>query len=141
MEFDHIGYVVEDINAYVAEFLKPVLRPLGVSPTYEDSIQHVRVAFAELNGGVTLELIEPAGPDSPVSQVLKRRQGGVAHLCFAVDDLAEEIAAMRSHGCLVFANPVPAVAFAGRQIAFVLTPQCDIIELVEKKSQVQTKDD
>jgi hypothetical protein len=48
-----------------------------------------------------------------------------------VDDLDDQIKRFRGKGCLPLGKPVPAAAFNGRRIVFLLTPQRDLIELLE----------
>jgi len=93
----------------------------------------VRVAFVTLNGGARIELIEPIDDTSPVSRFLTDRRGGLYHVCYSTDSLEESIADFRGRRCMLFSGPTPAAAFDGRRIAFMLTPQRDIVELVERK--------
>ena len=79
---------------------------------YEDPIQRVRVAFVG-----ELELVEPCGEDSPVAEVL--------------DNLESAIERARAERCLLISEPQPAVAFAGRRIAFLMTPKYLLVEYVE----------
>jgi len=67
-----------------------------------------------------IELVEPAGAESPVQNFLKRG-GGLHHLCYEVDSLTAQLQLSRSLGGLIVRQPMPAVAFGGRQIAWVYT--------------------
>lgn len=134
MRFHHIGYAVADIQSYVEEFLAPLFAPLHVTEKVSDPIQQVSVCFAEMPGGVLIELVEPLGDKSPVHSVIGSRRGGLYHLCYEVDDLDAELARFRRMRCLPLGKPVPAVAFDGRRIVFLITPQRDLIELVEAAS-------
>jgi methylmalonyl-CoA/ethylmalonyl-CoA epimerase len=127
----HIGYAVADAARYLETFLVPLLGRLEVGPTYEDPIQKVRVTFVNVPPGSLIELVEPLGEESPVSRVIGSPRGGIYHLCYEVDDLDGEIRRFRQRRCLPLGTPVPAVAFAGRRIVFLMTPQRDLIELVE----------
>jgi methylmalonyl-CoA/ethylmalonyl-CoA epimerase len=131
-EFHHIGYAVQSINAYLEQFVLPLLKPLTVGNIVEDPIQKVRVVFVTLKGGGTLELIEPTTPDSPVMPILRRNRGGIYHVCYTVTSLEESLGAFVRQGGHVITGPDPATAFSGRQIAFVCTPFGDLIELVER---------
>ena len=131
MRFHHVGYAVQSISDYRFEFFDPLFSPLSVSRIVEDPIQRVRVCFAKMQGGVTIELVEPAASDSPIKTIIGSQRGGLYHQCFEVDDLDEAIARFRSKSSLPLARPAPAAAFDGRRIAFVLTPQRDLIELLE----------
>ncbi|MGC2112657.1 MAG: VOC family protein [Candidatus Korobacteraceae bacterium] len=130
--FDHIGYAVESIAEYVESFLLPLFPGSQVGETVEDPLQGVRVAFVDFPGHGRVELIEPAAPDSPVRKILKAKRGGLYHLCYSVEDMEQEIQRFREKGCLVISPPKPAVAFGGRRVAFLYTPQRDIVEFVEQ---------
>jgi methylmalonyl-CoA/ethylmalonyl-CoA epimerase len=86
---------------------------------YEDPIQRVRVALVG-----ELELVEPCGEDSPVAEVV--RKGG-----YEVDNLESAIERARAERRLLISEPQPAVAFAGRRIAFLMTPKYLLVEYVE----------
>jgi methylmalonyl-CoA/ethylmalonyl-CoA epimerase len=131
MRFHHVGYAVADINRYFTDFFLPLFAPVRVSPIYEDPIQRVRVLFAEVSSGTLIELVEPLDEASPVTRFIGDARGGLYHLCYEVEDLDAAVKRFRKHRCLPLAPPAPAVAFGGRRIVFLMTPQRDLIELVE----------
>ena len=131
LRLDHIGYAVESIEAYLEGFLLPLLGAGPIGEVVEDPIQRARVLFVALPGGGRLELIEPVDAESPVAGVLKQKRGGLYHLCYAVDDLDGQIERFRQRGCLPISGPSPAAAMGNRRIAFLCTPQFDVVELVE----------
>ena len=51
-----------------------------------------------------------------------------------VDDLDAELKRFRGKRCLPLGRPVPAAALKGRRIVFLLTPERDLIELVESNA-------
>lgn len=132
MRFHHIGYAVKSIRRYLDDFLIPMFSPLTITDPVADPIQRVTVCFAEMPGGTLIELVEPLGEDSPVSAIIGSMRGGLYHLCYEVDDLEAELKRFRGKGCLPLGKPVPAAAFGGRRIVFLLTPQRDLIEFVER---------
>lgn len=131
MRFRHIGYAVSSISDYLEGFLEPLFSPISVSKPVSDPIQKVRVCFAEMAGGTTIELVEPLGENSPIKDIVGGKRGGLYHLCYEVDDIDAEVLRFRQHACMPLGKPVPAIAFDGRRIVFLLTPQRDLIELVE----------
>jgi methylmalonyl-CoA/ethylmalonyl-CoA epimerase len=132
MKFDHIGLVVADIGEYFAKFLAPVFAVPEITEIYTDNLQRSKVAFAVTENGVRIELIEPLGPDSPVAEILKRKRGGLHHLCFEAVSLDEDIARLKRHGCMMISPPKPAVAFNNRRVVFFFTPTYEVVELVEE---------
>src|ERR1700684_125011 len=87
LKFHHIGFVLASIQESSESFA----RSLGA--TWDgniifDPLQQVRVTClqgAHVNDPL-IELVEPGGPESPVSRFLKHR-GGLHHLCYEVEDL------------------------------------------------------
>lgn len=131
MKFHHIGYAVANIRAHLDQFMVPLFAPVDISETFADPIQQVQVCFVQMQGGTVIELVEPLGEQSPIHAYIGSKRGGLYHLCYEVENLETAIAAMRAKKCLPLGKPVPAVAFGGRRIVFMLTPQRDLIELLE----------
>jgi methylmalonyl-CoA/ethylmalonyl-CoA epimerase len=127
----HLGFVVTDIGAGMEGFV----RSLGASwngLVYEDPHQRVKVAFLAARAGDPLiELVEPAAEDSPVRRFLAEKGGGLHHVCYEVEDLEGAMAEMKSRGALITRRPKPAVAFDGRRIAWMLTAEKLLVELLE----------
>jgi len=132
MRFHHVGYAVKDIRSYLDGFLVPMFSPVSVTEPVSDPLQQVTVCFVEMPGGTVIELVEPLGDKSPVNSIIGSSRGGVYHLCYEVDDLDRELERFRGKGCLPLGKPVPASAFSGRRIVFLLTPERDLIEFVER---------
>jgi methylmalonyl-CoA/ethylmalonyl-CoA epimerase len=130
MRFHHVGYAVANIQEFLETFFVPLFKPLHVTTPVPDPILKVTVCFAEMPGGTRIVLVEPLGEGSPVDSVLASQRGGLYHLCYEVDDLDAEIARFRRSGCMPLGKPVPAAAFDGRRIVFLLTPQRDLVELL-----------
>lgn len=82
-------------------------------------------------GAPRLELVAPYGSQSPVTTWLDR---GIKlyHLAFLATDLSAELKRMSEHRAKLMLPPTPAVAFGGRQVAFVMLPPLLLIEVIEK---------
>lgn len=120
--FHHVGVVVNAIREVFPT----------CQPTY-DPLQGVNVAFVSLNG-FHLELIEPAGEDSPVSLSLKK---GIKllHVCYEVDDIEAALCKCRQHDFHIIRRPLPATAFDQHRIAFVFSRTFGLVELLERGTQ------
>lgn len=129
----HVGFVVERIEESIAEFA----RTLGAqcdSEIFTDPIQKVKVAFlATAAGDAQIELVQANADDSPVSRFLAKSGPGLHHLCYEVEDIEETLTQMRTNGALIAKPPRPAVAFGGRRIAWVLTKERLLVEVLEAK--------
>lgn len=131
MRFHHVGYATADMDRYLEETFIPVFAPLSVSEKYSDETQRVVVRFAQMEGGTTIELVEPFAENNPLKSIVGSNRGGLYHLCYEVNGLEAELARCRRKGFMPLGRPVPAAAFGGRRIVFMLSPQRDLIELLE----------
>lgn len=130
----HIGFVLASIK----EKAQSIATSLGASwdgNIILDPLQRARVSF--LQGGHThdalIELVEPHGPESPVSRFLNHG-GGLHHLCYEVADLDQHLAFCRSLKAVLIQQPVSAVAFQGRRIAWVFTKDKMLLEFLEEQA-------
>jgi methylmalonyl-CoA/ethylmalonyl-CoA epimerase len=128
----HVGYVVSSIGASAQGFI----RSLGVrwdAQIFEDLHQRVKVTFLSAQPGEPLiELVEPVGEKSPVRKFLEEKGGGLHHLCYETETLESELRDMLSRSAMLVRRPRPAVAFGGRRIAWLLTQENLLVELLEK---------
>jgi methylmalonyl-CoA/ethylmalonyl-CoA epimerase len=125
----HVGYATRELAK--SRRLYEDMGFAAVTDVIHDPIQKVRVAFFATGSDVLVELVEPADEHSPVSNFLTKHGPGLHHLCYEVDDVEAACERLREHGGIVTCPPVPAVAFAGRRIAFVFRRE-GLIELLER---------
>ena len=137
----HLGFAVASIAAAAESFC------LSMSVRWDgqiihDPLQQVRVAFfrSANDRNPILELVEPEGPVSPVSNFLKKRVG-FHHVCYEVDDLDLALTSARGVGLAIVSGPTPAVAFDSRRIAWVCSKnRLFLMELLERaEPQVRTR--
>lgn len=129
MKLHHVGIVVESLESSAEAFA----RSLGLArntEVFHDPIQKVGVQFWGDGPAGLVEFIEPASPDSPAWRELKKG-GGLNHICYEVEDLDRQIADSVAGGSIVVSEPVPAVAFSGRRIAFLYCRKLGLVEFVE----------
>jgi methylmalonyl-CoA/ethylmalonyl-CoA epimerase len=132
----HIGFVVADIPAAMDGFLHS-LNASWDERIFEDPLQKVKVAFLSTRPGEPqIELVEPASDRSPVRKFLVEKGGGLHHFCYQTNDLEAELKAFRSRRGILVQHPRPAVAFDGRRIAWVLTRENLLVELLETAAAV-----
>lgn len=132
LKLHHIGFVVASIQQSGQSFA------LALGATWDgniaiDPIQKVRVSFFQGRNPTDplIELVEPGGPESPVSRFLERG-GGLHHLCYEVKDLESRLAFCKSVGTTIIRPPVTAVAFSGRRIAWGVTKRKLLMEFLER---------
>src|SRR5579859_7091487 len=94
----HVGFVVTSI----AESASPLATALSLAwdgVVIHDPLQFANVTFlaSDFADGSTIELIEPAGPRSPVRKFAEAG-GGLHHVCYEVDDLLEQLIRSQAAG-------------------------------------------
>ena len=127
----HIGFVVASIEES-AESIARSLCATWDKNIVHDPLQKVRVTFltgAHANDAL-IELVEPGGPESPVSHLVEKG-GGLHHLCYEVEDLDAHLKFCKTVRTMIIRPPVPAVAFGGRRIAWALTRKRLLVEYLE----------
>jgi methylmalonyl-CoA/ethylmalonyl-CoA epimerase len=141
IKLNHIGFVVENIAEATRLFRTLGLREVtGMEP---DPVQKVVACFMGTGdeGEAHIELLEPAGEDSPISNFLKKRGGGLHHICFEVNDIKRTTDDLVQRGYKVVVPPVDCVGYdrsferetAGvTKIAFFFLSDKILIELLQK---------
>jgi len=134
-KFHHLGVAVGELRSAIESYGKLFGYRL-VSGPFDDPIQKVSVCFLKKGdpGEALVELVAPLTEDSPINRTLKKG-GGAYHLCYEVADLDEALRGFAAEGCVVVAEPVPAVAFGGRRIAWLFTPTRQLVELIDGITQ------
>jgi methylmalonyl-CoA/ethylmalonyl-CoA epimerase len=127
----HVGYVTSSISDWVNQYAA-FTGLVWDERIIQDPLQMVRVTFLGSgdDGSAMIELVEPAGRRSPVNKFLASG-GGLHHVCLEVIDLRAHIEASCVSGCTLVRVPMPAVAFGGRKIAWITTPDGQLIELLQ----------
>jgi len=131
MKLSHVGIIVKDIKEGIKNH-ETLFGYKQLSDIIEDPIQKVRVVLMGHSDEdpVKIELISPLGEDSPVTDLLKKRQS-LYHLCYEVPDIEEAKNLARKNGAIVISKPVEAPLFDNRKICFLFTKDHYVIELVE----------
>jgi methylmalonyl-CoA/ethylmalonyl-CoA epimerase len=127
----HFGIAVPDIgpatNLYVQRFGYSV-----ESPVIHDPLQTAYVQFLRLPGDhAYLEFVAPDSPQSKLAAFVKNG-GGLNHICYGVVDIEAAVRELRATQMITLCEPVAAVAFPGRRIAWLLGRDRVPVELVEQ---------
>ncbi len=129
MVLDHIGIVVPDMEHAIGQW-EALFGYHQNSDIVLNTRQKVRVVFLTKQDSLTVKLIEPSTPDSPVFQAA-RRGGGLHHLCFRCATLQTEIPRLENGGARLLVPPQPGEAFKNHQIAFMLAGNNLNFELID----------
>ena len=131
LKLHHIGVVAREIEEQRAFYVQS----LGYRPVTEvihDPLQTAYVQFLSIPGAD--HFLELVAPDGPGSKLTKASRAGVPlnHLCYSTAEIEETLRELGAAGALIVQDPVPAVAFKGRRIAWILSPDQLLTELVER---------
>jgi methylmalonyl-CoA/ethylmalonyl-CoA epimerase len=136
--FHHVGFVVSSISTTGEGFA----RSLGAEWNREvihDPLQQARVTFIHYGPRApAIELVEPDTERSPLVKFLSK-SGGLHHICYEVDSLHSRLEYCRSVGSLIVRQPLPAVAFGGRRIAWVYTKEKLLVEYLEGSAGIASE--
>ena len=132
LRLHHIGITVEDIAAATDDYQQRLGCVLD-GERFHDPVQTALIQFLKFPGdSVLIELIAPDGPDSKLSNAA-RKGGGINHVCHSTSDIDEACRTLSEKGMVVIHEPVSAVAFQGRRIAWLMGEDRVLTELVELK--------
>jgi methylmalonyl-CoA/ethylmalonyl-CoA epimerase len=131
MKLHHVGLVVKDL-ACSGDAYARLLNLVPDSEVIHDPIQKVRARFWRDERGGLVELVEPTGPDSPAWRE-SQKGGGLNHLCYETENIQQTVDDSIQQGAMLVAEIAPAVAFAGRRIAFVYFIELGLIEFLETR--------
>ncbi|GAC1424835.1 MAG: VOC family protein [Candidatus Velthaea sp.] len=129
LAFHHIG--VASRNFEVEERCFAALGYVREGADFHDPIQGVHGRFL-IGGGPRLELLRNDKEPGVLSGWLKK---GVRfyHLAYEADDLERELAEFLGAGARQVVAPVPAVAFNGRLITFIMLQNLSLVELISTR--------
>lgn len=129
-QLHHVGVLVKDIEAETRNFVER-FRYVIESSIIEDRTQTAWVRFLRQEGASSwIELITPNGEDSKLTSALKTG-GGLHHFCYEVVDLEMARNDLRKAGMMLLGAAVPAAAFPGRSIAWLMGLNRILVELLE----------
>ena len=113
-KINHVAVVVADVD----EALKFWRDALGIELHHIEDVpsQKAQVAFLPV-GESEVELVKPTADDTGAAKFLTERGGGMHHLCFEVDDIAEMLVDLKTKGVRLI-NEEP-IELPGRKMAFV----------------------
>jgi methylmalonyl-CoA/ethylmalonyl-CoA epimerase len=125
----HIAVAVDNLDE-AAKFYRDCL-DLELTGIETVSAQKAKVGFFPI-GQSSIELVEPAEPDSPLQKFLATKGQGVHHICFEVDDIEAEIKNLLEKGAIMI-DQKPRPGAHNSKVAFLHPKSAGgvLIELVE----------
>ena len=111
----HVGYVVADLDAALAELQRTL--PLAVTVRETMEAQGVEAVMCE-GGGGAVELIRPLDPDGAIARFMAKRGEGFHHVAFAVPDVEAALDELRGRGAELI-DEHGRTGLGGHVVAFV----------------------
>ena len=112
---EHIGIAVKSIEEALP-FYEKVLG-LKCYAIEEVADQKVKTAFLKV-GQTKLELLESTDPEGPIGKFVEKTGGGMHHMAFAVEDVAQALNDAAEAGCQLI-DKAPRKGAEGLQIGFL----------------------
>lgn len=79
----------------------------------------VTTVFVKVSN-TNIELLEPLGKDSPISNFLKKNPtGGVHHLCYEVSNIVDSVKHLSNKGYKVLGDGIPREGAHGKPVVFL----------------------
>lgn len=114
---NHVAIAVRDI-ARASEVYRKTLGA-EVSDKVPQPEHGVSTVFITLPN-TKIELLEPLGPESPISKFLDRNpDGGIHHICYEVDDIEAARDRLLSQGARVLGSGEPKTGAHGKPVLFL----------------------
>jgi methylmalonyl-CoA/ethylmalonyl-CoA epimerase len=128
--FHHFGVACRDLDRESQAYA--LLGYLPEGDDFEDPVQGVRGRFLT-GGGPRMELLVSL-PGRDVLEPWLAPGNRIYHQAFTTSDLDASHQALGRAGARTVVAPVPAEAFQGRRICFVMLRTMSLVELVESPS-------
>ena len=133
----HVAIAVPDLASAAAKYRDLLGADVGEPLVLAE--HGVTVVFVMLSNS-KIELMTPFGAESPIGRFLERNPGGgVHHLCFEVNDLADAAAELTKAGARVLGDGRPKIGAHGLPVLFLHPKDFDgtLIELEEVKPEFE----
>lgn len=114
-QINHVGIAVRSIDAALPYYENA----LGLSCSRRETVesQQVKVAFLPI-GEVTLELLEPTSPESPIAKFIEKNGEGIHHIAFQTDGIDRQLTQAANAGVRLV-HDHPFTGAHGMQVAFL----------------------
>jgi len=127
MKFHHIGYLTNNFENSIKEFLKINYKKKG--KIINDKKLQVKVQFIH-NSNNIIELVKPYKKNYGLLKIIKKKNFAY-HFAYKVKNLIKTIHKLKINKFKLIVNPVPAKAFNNKKVAFLKMKNGFIIELIE----------
>ncbi|KMQ60426.1 hypothetical protein ACM40_11520 [Chryseobacterium sp. BLS98] len=131
MKLEHIGIAVKSLGVSDELFAKL----LGKESYKKESVERegVTTSFYE-TGESKIELLEASNPESPISKFIDKKNEGIHHLAFGVENILEEIERLKKEG-FQFISEEPKEGADNKLVVFLHPKSTNgvLVELCQEK--------
>lgn len=114
---NHVAIAVPSLAAAVAQYKNAL--GADVSEPLAQPEHGVTVVFVNLPN-TKIELLEPLGEGSPITNFLQRSPaGGIHHICYEVDDIISARDRLKASGARVLGDGEPKIGAHGKPVLFL----------------------
>lgn len=131
MKINHFGFLTKNIEKSLKQF--QALNYQRYSELINDEERGIYILFIKSLSGEVIELISPSCSNSIVSSIINKQNNLIYHTCYETEDIDKKIKELINNGFILIESPKPAIAFDGRLVAFMLSKNTGMIELLEVK--------
>jgi hypothetical protein len=125
MKLHHIGYIVEDIEAYQSRLIYECKTAEVVDP-----VQNARLALFSNFTDSFIELIQPLSEGSFTYNALQKAGNSYHHLCYSVGSKDEFNDIAKKYNLVLIKDWLPALLFGGKSVCFCYTRNKSIVEFL-----------
>lgn len=130
-KFDHVGMVIEKTEEVVSLFANLFGSKISESLSFPEEGFRSTLISRE---GVTLELLEPIGPEGIIQKFVQKHGWGLHHISIQVDDIDLEVRSLKARGVQMVSDEPQVVKGTSNKSAFIhpRSAQGILIELIER---------
>jgi methylmalonyl-CoA/ethylmalonyl-CoA epimerase len=130
-KLDHVGMVVKNTEEIVLLFSNLFGFQVSEARTFsEEGFKSTLISKEE----VTIELIEPVGPEGIIQRFIEKHGGGLHHFSIRVDDIEQEIKSLKAKGAQLVSDEPQMVKGTSNKTVFMhpRSTQGILIELIQR---------
>ena len=114
---NHVAIAVRDLEAATAIYRDTL--GAKVTPSVNLTEHGVTIVFVDIDN-TRIELISPLGKNSPILNFLEKNpEGGIHHVCYEVDDIANARDRLVESGARILGNGQPEIGAHGKPVLFL----------------------
>jgi methylmalonyl-CoA/ethylmalonyl-CoA epimerase len=132
-KIDHTGIVVSDMEQMVSLYSTLFGFTISESLSFPDEGFKSTLVSRE---GVTLEIIQPIGPEGIIQKFVAKHGGGLHHISIQVDDINREMKSLKAAGAQFLSDEAFIVKGTANKGAFIHPRSTGgiLVELIERSS-------